>query len=101
MTFHLAGPAADLAPGAVKSFAVNGKTVAIVNVHGAYYAVDNACAHRGGPLGEGVLDGEVLVCPWHGWPYDVKSGQCQTNPNARVKGYPVKVEGGQLHVGFE
>lgn len=96
-----AGPAADLAPGAAKTVTIDGKAVALMNVNGVFYAMDNACAHRGGPLGEGVVDGEAIVCPWHGWQYDVKTGQCLTNPNAKVTCYAVKQEGDHLLVTIE
>jgi nitrite reductase/ring-hydroxylating ferredoxin subunit len=55
--------------------------------------MDNVCAHRGGPLGQGViLDGKV-VCPWHGWMYDPKTGIPDVNPNLRVAVYPLKLQG--------
>lgn len=77
---------------------VNGKSLAVFQVEGSYYAIDNTCVHRGGPLGEGDLDGEVVACPWHGWEYNVKTGACINNPSACVKSYPVVVEGSDLKV---
>jgi len=72
--------------------------VAVFNVEGSYYAIDNTCLHRGGPLGEGELEGEVVTCPWHGWEYNVKTGACINNPSVCVKSYPVLVEGSELKV---
>lgn len=88
----------DVQPGSVKEIAVNGKTLALCNVDGKFYALDNVCLHRGGPLGEGYLDGEKLECPWHGWQYDVKTGAVAMNPSAKVASYEVKVEGADVLV---
>jgi nitrite reductase (NADH) small subunit len=77
---------------------VNGKTLAVFNVDGAFHAIDNTCIHRGGPLGEGDLEGSVVTCPWHGWQYDVTTGACVANPAAKVERYEVKVEGTDVKV---
>ena len=88
----------DVQPGSVKEIAVNGKTIALCNVDGKFYALDNVCLHRGGPLGQGYLDGEKLECPWHRWQYDVKTGTVAMNPSAKVASYEVKVEGSDVLV---
>lgn len=75
-----------------------GKTLALFNVDGAFYALDNACAHRGGPLGEGDLDGPTVTCPWHAWRWDVKTGANVNNPAVRVACFPVIVENGAVFV---
>jgi len=67
-------------------------------VNGTISAMDNVCLHRGGPLGQGVIEGDKLVCPWHGWQYDPKTGQAVHTPNARVTVYPIKVENGDVLV---
>ena len=78
---------------------LQGKSVAIFNSQGKFYAIDNMCKHRGGPLGEGSLDGNVVTCPWHGWQFDITNGQCLTNPSAQALcSYPVKVEGNDILV---
>lgn len=77
---------------------VNGQAIALFNVEGTFYAIDNTCVHRGGPLGEGELTGEAVACPWHGWEYNVKDGKCTNNPSACVKTYEVKVEGQDVKV---
>jgi nitrite reductase/ring-hydroxylating ferredoxin subunit len=77
---------------------VNGKTLAVFNGDGAFHAIDNTCIHRGGPLGEGDLEGSVVTCPWHGWQYDVTTGACVANPAAKVERYEVKVEGTDVKV---
>ena len=84
---------AEVASGTGLVAEVNGQAIAVFNVDGVYYAVDNTCVHRGGPLGEGELEGEAVTCPWHGWQYNVKTGGCINNPSASVKSYQIKVEG--------
>ena len=82
----------DVAPGSGVVAEVNGQAIAVFNVDGTYYAIDNTCVHRGGPLGEGELEGDTVTCPWHGWHYSVKTGKSINNPSACVKSYQVKVE---------
>ena len=75
-----------------------GVSLALFNVGGAFYAIDNLCAHRGGPLGEGELEGTVVTCPWHAWHWDVTTGANTNNPAARVLCFPVTVEDGAVFV---
>ena len=89
---------ADVKPGRGIVAEVEGKTLAIFNVDGTYHAIDNTCVHRGGPLGEGEMEGSVVTCPWHGWQYNVVTGVCVNNPSARVEVYQVKVEGDEVKV---
>jgi nitrite reductase (NADH) small subunit len=88
----------ELGPGQSLVAEVNGNEVAVFNVDGTFYAIDNMCAHQGGPLGEGLLEGETVICPWHSWKYNVKTGICSTNPSRKVKTYSVKIENGQIRV---
>jgi nitrite reductase/ring-hydroxylating ferredoxin subunit len=80
---------ADLPPGRACVVEAAGKAIALVNAAGQLYAVDNACMHRGGPVGDGALDGLVLTCPWHGWRWD---------PAVKLACYPVTVEHGAVWV---
>ena len=64
----------ELQPGQGMVAEVAGKEIALFNVGGTVYALNNTCVHRGGPLGEGDLDGEVVSCPWHNWEYNVTTG---------------------------
>jgi nitrite reductase (NADH) small subunit len=75
-----------------------GRTLAVFNVDGRYYAIDNVCPHRGGPLGEGDLEGKVVSCPWHAWRWDVTTGANVNNPVVTVGCYPVVEEQGVLYV---
>jgi nitrite reductase (NADH) small subunit len=83
---------ADVKPGHGIVAEVNGKILAVFNVDGAFHAIDNTCIHRGGPLGEGDVEGSIVTCPWHGWQYDVTTGACVANPSAKVERYEVRVE---------
>lgn len=89
----------EFTPGMVRAAEVGGRTIAIANVDGEYYAIDGACTHRGGPLGEGELAGSVLTCPWHLGQFDVRTGQVLgPPPDQEVQVYFVKVEGGAILV---
>ena len=88
----------DVPPGQARVVEAGGKPIAVVNADGEFYAVDNTCLHRGGPVGEGELDGLVLTCPWHGWRWDVKTGANVNNPVVKLTCYPVTVEQGAVYV---
>ncbi|MBI4433076.1 MAG: nitrite reductase small subunit NirD [Candidatus Omnitrophica bacterium] len=72
--------------------------IALFKADGQFYAIDNVCPHRGGPLGEGYLDGAEVTCPWHAWTFDVKTGECKNIPNVKQKSFPVKIEGDDILV---
>ena len=74
------------------------ESIAVFKVNGQFHAIANTCPHRGGPLGEGTLDGTVVTCPWHGWQFDVTSGSSPVNPAAKVEKFQVKVEGDDLFI---
>ena len=92
------GKVGDVAVGTGRVVDAGGQTLALFNVKGTYYALDNSCVHRGGPLGEGDLDGPVVACPWHGWRWDVTTGSNANNPAIRVPCFPVTVEQGEIFV---
>ena len=83
----------EIPPGTIREFQLNGTTVAIANVDGKLYAINNVCLHRGGPLGEGELAGKIVTCPWHGWTYDVTTGKSTMNPAVGVSCYPIEIKG--------
>jgi nitrite reductase (NADH) small subunit len=85
-------PATDEA----KEFPCGDKTICIANVKGTYSAMDNVCLHRGGPLGQGMILNCKLVCPWHGWEWDPKTGQAVHVPDAKVAVYPLRIENGEV-----
>jgi nitrite reductase/ring-hydroxylating ferredoxin subunit len=92
------GSASDIPAGEGHVVDAAGKTIALFNVDGTYYATDNDCPHRGGPLGEGDLGGTIVTCPWHGWRWDVTNGANTNNPAITVACFPVTVEQGEVFV---
>jgi nitrite reductase/ring-hydroxylating ferredoxin subunit len=96
--FERAIAAADLPPGQGREVAVGGKPLAIFNVGGVYYAISNTCLHRGGPLGQGFLEGQSVTCPWHSWTFDVTTGENVVNGELKVACYPTRIEEGQVLV---
>jgi nitrite reductase/ring-hydroxylating ferredoxin subunit len=98
MAFLRAARTDEIPAGTIREYQVDGKTVALANVGGNFHAIDNTCLHRGGPLGQGVLAGCVVTCPWHGWQYDVTSGKISGNPSVGVTCYAVEVRGEDIFV---
>ena len=90
--------AADILPGTCRTVEVHGVWVALFNVNGSYFAVDNTCPHAGGPIGEGSLSGDIVTCPWHGWQFNVRTGEREGNPNFTVACCPVRVEGREIQI---
>ena len=88
----------DLAPGTSKVVQADGLSIALFNVEGTFCAIDNTCTHRGGPLGEGTLNGDVVTCPWHLWEYNVRTGEKLNSPGVKVATYAVEVEGNDIKV---
>jgi len=88
----------ELPPGEATERFVAGKPIAIYNVDGHFYATSNFCVHRGGPLGQGRLDGPGIMCPWHAWTFDVTSGDNTVNAELKIPCFAVKVEDGQVMV---
>ena len=88
----------EIPVGAVREFQVDGKTLAIANVDGKFFAINNTCLHRGGPLGQGELSGKIVTCPWHGWEYDVTTGKLASNPSVGVQCYPLQIRGEDIWV---
>ena len=77
---------------------VHGHEIAIYNLDGHFYALEDRCPHRGGPLGAGVLEGGHVFCPLHGWEFDLKTGACLNRPDRPVKAYATRLQDGQVQV---
>lgn len=97
--YRAVAPASAVAPGRAGTFQVGADAVAIFRVEGGLYAIDSACVHEDGPLGEGDIHGAVVSCPYHSWRYDVRTGACLTEPSRAVGCWQVKESGGFLWVG--
>ena len=91
--------ASELLPGGKKLLDIDGRAVALFNVGGKLYAIDDVCTHDGGPLAEGELDGCEIVCPRHGALFDVRTGAALCMPAFEpVMAHAVKVENGVVFV---
>jgi nitrite reductase/ring-hydroxylating ferredoxin subunit len=111
MASHVVARADEIPPGGRKIVEVAGRSIAVFNLDGEYHALRNRCPHQGGPLCEGQLlgaigssgpgeydyarPGELIRCPWHGWEFDIRTGQSWFDPErTRVKSYAVDVRPG-------
>lgn len=83
----------EIPDGSGRTVEAGGRSIALFNTGGRFYAIDNACLHRGGPLGEGDLMGTTVVCPWHGWEYDVVTGESVDDPKVKVSCFAVRLDG--------
>ena len=88
----------DCPPGSALELVASDRIVALFNVDGQFHALDGVCPHQGGPLGKGELKGSIVTCPWHGWQFDVSSGQHQTSASLVHPQFPIKVEDGVVFV---
>jgi nitrite reductase (NADH) small subunit len=98
MAFVRATKTDEVPPGMIRELQLDGKVIALANVEGKLYAIGNTCLHRGGPLGEGELSGQVVTCPWHGWQYNVTTGKVAMNPAVGVETYAVEIRGEDVYV---
>jgi nitrite reductase (NADH) small subunit len=88
----------DVPPGSGKVVQAGGRLLALFNVDGRFFALDNTCLHRGGPVGEGDLEGTVVTCPWHGFQYDVTTGRNVFDPEVGLQTFPVRIADGQVQI---
>jgi nitrite reductase (NADH) small subunit len=82
--------------GEAKEFELGDKVICVANVNGTITAMDNVCLHMGGPIGQGYIEGERIICPWHGWEYDLRTGELGDDPKSKLAVYPVKIENGEV-----
>lgn len=93
------GSASDVpAPGTIKEFMAGGRFICVANVDGELYATDNTCPHWGGPLGQGSIKNGRIICPWHGWEYDPKTGKTPRKADVRLAVFKLKLDGNDLLV---
>lgn len=96
--WHVVLDAEALPPGTGRAVEVAGRHVAVFNVGGEYHAIDDTCPHQGASLGEGFLHNGEVVCPWHNWSFDVRSGACPRVPHIAVESYPTRCADGRVEV---
>lgn len=89
---------AEVAVGSGKEVVVGGRLVALFNIDGQFHAMDGVCAHQGGPLAKGKLEGSVVTCPWHGWQFNVTDGKHCLNPRLCQTSFEVKIERDEVFV---
>lgn len=89
---------AEVPEGERKIVQVDNLSIGVFHHQGNWYALRNSCLHRGGPVATGRLQGETLTCPWHGYQYNLTSGELLTDPKARLEMYPVEVRNGEIHL---
>ena len=95
---HTIASVGDVPPGEGKEYAAAGPIIALFNINGEYSAIDGICAHAGGPVGNGTLNGAIVTCPWHGWQYEVTSGQHCLTESICQQSFPVFVEADKIIV---
>jgi 3-phenylpropionate/trans-cinnamate dioxygenase ferredoxin component len=88
----------ELPPEALTLVSMNGDQVVLYRKRDEVFALGNECPHQGGSLCDGWVEGEIVVCPLHGWEFDVRSGACMTVPGERVERYTVSVEGDAIYL---
>lgn len=91
------GKASEVPVGKAKKFVVNGKELAVFNIAGTLHTISNECAHLGGPLCEGLIQGQNVTCPWHDWTYDVTTGKEIYN-EGEVPSFKTRVDGDDIVV---
>ena len=90
---------ADLPDECATCVDVEGRRIAVFNLGGEYYAIDDACTHKGGSLSEGTVSGEQVICPWHGAHFNIKTGVATLPPARKDLGcYKVRVNGGVIEI---
>ena len=95
---HRVAAVSDLSDGSALEAVVNGRVVALFQVDGKIYALDGMCPHAGGPLGKGTVNGCIVTCPWHGWQFDVTTGQHCLTENLTHEQFVVRVDGDDIYV---
>jgi nitrite reductase/ring-hydroxylating ferredoxin subunit len=88
----------ELAPGEVRRIQAGEEEIALARIGDEFYAVQGACLHLEGPLGDGRLEDHVLTCPWHGWQYDLRTGRNEFDLAIQLRTYDVRVENGEVRV---
>jgi 3-phenylpropionate/trans-cinnamate dioxygenase ferredoxin subunit len=102
MPFVTVARVSDTAPGTISVHEIGDVRIALCNVNGRFYAIDDVCTHDGGPLDQGELDGNLVECPRHGARFDVTDGRAVVLPAVRpVKTYKVEVEGEDVKVSVD
>lgn len=98
MTFVKVAKTETLSPGQGMVVEADGRELALFNVEGEFFCIDNECPHRDGPLGEGEVEDDTVICPWHAWQINIKTGEVQYNAGMCVATHACKIEDGDVLV---
>jgi nitrite reductase (NADH) small subunit len=98
MPFVKVASLAALPPGTVAEVILGDDAYALCNHNGEVHALWGTCPHAGGPIGQGNLIDNIIVCPWHEWSYDCRTGQNDYDPAVKLPCYPVKIDGGDIYI---
>ena len=101
MPFVKAASVAAMQAGSMVQAKIDDELYVVCNVGGELHAMDGRCPHAGGPLAEGALHGYTVVCPWHAWEFDCRTGETDFNPHIRIKTVPVQTVGGDILIGID
>ena len=102
MAFTRVARVADVPDGQGRLVEADGVTLALFNAgDGRYHATSPLCPHEDGPLADGWLEGEAVVCPWHGFDFDLATGRCKVDDSLRIAVYPVRVSGDAIEVDLQ
>ncbi len=93
-----AAESGEIPQGGSKVLVVNRRELAVFRIEDNYYCIDNSCPHQAGPLNEGPLNGEVIMCPWHAWQVNVRTGEVLYFPNMCVNTFPCSVESDGIYI---
>ena len=96
MAFVKVGSLSQLPAGSVMEASIGEDRFAICNVDGRIHALTGTCPHRGGPLGQGAINGVNLTCPWHAWEFDCRTGAHDYNPALKIATFPAQVSGDDI-----
>lgn len=96
--FHRVAAAGDVSLGCGIQVTVDGNDIALFNVGGEFFAIDDLCPHRGAPLSQGFLEQDKVFCPLHCFDFNLKTGACQVASHLSVATYPIKVEDGEVFI---
>lgn len=98
-----AGLVSEFESGKIHKIVHGEQTIALINIDNTFFAIDGVCGHAGGPLcrGEVITDEKVISCPWHGWEYDLKSGECLMDPSLSQKTFAVTVDQETVQITLE
>lgn len=96
MSYVPVAKASEIPPGSAILVEINNLEIALFRLGDEFYATSNLCIHQGGPLAEGRIDGEQVICPWHHWRFNIKDGTSPLSPKLKLRTFPVKREEDQI-----